>query len=542
MKKRMSRDDPRRLMKGHKSSVVILTVMTMLEAMLRVSLAVLMQKVIDAALNGSAHRFAWSMTLVLNLVMLVVFHGLISWCTGSASDNFVAKLRQKLLAAAAYSRDAKLQSYHSGELLNRGMEDVLTVCDGMMNAIPTLVGQLTSLIGAFVAVILMYPPVAVALILAAAAVGGVVAWIRPLLKRNHRNVRQADELMMADMQENLQQLELIQSLQIQEQALKRFDGKVKDSLAAKFTRRFWSVLSNASISAVTNLGTGVLLLWGAARVAAGTLSYGSLTALLQLMSLFRNPVLGLSSVWSKLMAVEVARERLAELLTPTQTQEEIRLPGRVYAIVFENVTFYYSGDEEPALHAFSARFGLNGWTCLTGFSGRGKTTIFKLILGLYTPQQGRIYLETDIGEIPCSEQTRCLFAYVPQDYALFSGTIRENMQLVAPNATDEEIRRALTVAQADFVWSTASGDQTQVRENNTGLSKGQIQRLAIARAVLTKRPVFLLDECTSALDAHTEEEVLRNLSAINDQAILVTHRPEALEKIDGLNRISMENA
>ena len=144
--------------------------------------------------------------------------------------------------------------------------------------------------------------------------------------------------------------------------------------------------------------------------------------------------------------------------------------------------------------------------------------------------------------LPCGENTRHLFAYVPQDYALFSGTILENMQLVAPKATDEEIRRALTIAQADFVWSTAAGEQTQVRENNTGLSKGQIQRLAIARAVLMDRPIFLLDECTSALDAQTEEEGLRNLSAINDQAILVTHRPEALERIDGLNRISMENA
>lgn len=538
----MSREDPRRLMRGYWGSVFLLTAMTMAESVLRVALAVLMQKVIDAALTGSEYRFAWSMALILNLVMLVVFHGLISWYTGSASDRFVAKLRQKLLRAATYSRDAKLQSYHSGELLNRGMEDVTTICDGTMNAFPALIGELTSLAGAFIAVVMMYQSIAVALVVAAVVIGGAVAWFRPLLKKNHRRVRQADELMMADMQEDLQQLELIQSLQIQEQTLNRFDGKVKDSLAAKFTRRLWSIGANASVYTVSNLGTGALLLWGAARVAGGTLSYGSLTALLQLLSLFRNPVIGLSGLWSKLTAVEVAKERLAELLTPAEEPEEIQLPGRVYAVVFENVTFGYSGEEEPVLNQFNARFRLDGWTCLTGFSGRGKTTVFKLILGLYTPQQGRIYLETDIGEIPCSEQTRRLFAYVPQDYALFSGTILENMQLVAPDATAEDVHRALAVAQADFVWSTAAGEQTQVRENNTGLSKGQIQRLAIARAVLMNRPIFLLDECTSALDAHTEEEVLRNLSVVNDQAILVTHRPEALERIDGLNRISMENA
>lgn len=542
MKRKMSRDDPRRLMRGHWVSVFLITAMTMLEALLRVALAILMQKVIDAALTGSEYRFTWSMALILDLVLLVVSHGVIAWYTGSVSDRFTAKLRRKLLAAATYSRDAKLQSYHSGELLNRGMEDVTTICDGTMSAFPTLVGQLTSLAGAFAAVVLMYPSVAVVLIMAAAAIGGVVAWLRPVLKGNHRKVRQADELMMAEMQEDLQQLELIQSLQVQEQTLARFDNKIKESLAAKFTRRLWSVGANASISAASNLGTGVLLLWGASRVAGQTLSYGSLTALLQLLSLFRNPVVGLSGFWSRLTAVEVAKERLTELLTPVETPEKIQLPGRVYAVVFEDVTFGYSGDEEPVLNGFNARLGLDGWTCLTGFSGRGKTTVFKLILGLYAPQRGRIYLDTDIGEIPCSEQTRCLFAYVPQDYALFSGTILENMQIVAPEASDEEIRRALTVAQADFVWSTAAGEQTHVRENNTGLSKGQIQRLAIARAVLMNRPIFLLDECTSALDAHTEEEVLRNLSAINDQAILVTHRPEALERIDGLNRISMEKA
>ena len=538
----MSREDPRRLMRGHWGSVSLITAMTMLESLLRVILAVLMQRVIDAALTASPYRFAWSMALVLDLVLLVVFHALISWYTGSASDKFVAKLRRKLLASAAYSRDAKLQSYHSGELLNRGMEDVTTICDGMMSALPALIGQLTSLAGAFITVVLMYPPVAVALIIAAALIGGAVAWFRPLLKKNHRRVRQADEQMMSEMQEDLQQLELIQSLQVQEQIMDRFDIKVKESLAAKFTRRLWSVGANASVFSASNLGTGILLLWGASRVAAQTLSYGSLTALLQLISLFRNPVVGLSGLWSRLTAVEVAKERLAELLTPEEETEKVELPGRVYAVVFEDVTFGYSGEEEPVLNGYNARFGLDGWTCLTGFSGRGKTTVFKLILGLYTPQRGRIYLETDIGEIPCSEQTRCLFAYVPQDYALFSGTILENLQLVAPDATSEEVRNALNIAQADFVWATTAGEQTQVRENNTGLSKGQIQRLAIARAVLMNRPIFLLDECTSALDAQTEEDVLRNLSAINDQAILVTHRPEALEGIDGLNRISMGNA
>jgi len=149
-------------------------------------------------------------------------------------------------------------------------------------------------------------------------------------------------------------------------------------------------------------------------------------------------------------------------------------------------------------------------------------------------------LQTDGGDIPCTEATRQLFAYVPQDYALFSGTILENLQLVAPDADESRLRRALSIAQADFVWELEDQLQTQVRENNAGLSKGQFQRLAIARAVLLERPIFLLDECTSALDAGTEDGVLRGLHDLGKQAIVVTHRPEAMQVLDGITSVSME--
>lgn len=541
MKKMEPRGGARKLLQAYKSSVVLISGLTMLQSLLQVMLAVLMQFVIDAALSGNGKLIMWGVALIADLILMILIHGLLSWCSGRASDRYTAKLRRELLVSAAYSKDAKLQSYHSGELLNRGMEDVGTVCDGVINAFPSLIGQVTSLIGAFMAVLMLYPAVAAVLVVAAAAVGGVVAWFRPVIKRRHRRVREADERMMAQMQEDLQQLELIQSLQIQEQTLKRFDSRIKDSLAAKFSRRLWSVGSNAAVAAASNIGTGVLLLWGAVQVAAGALSYGSLTSLLQLLSQFRTPVLGLSGLWTRLMAVEVAQERLAELLEPTADVLPEHGIGDVRAVVFENVTFRYPGEEVPVVNGFSARFSLDGWSCLTGISGKGKTTLFKLILGLYSPQEGRIYLETDNGEITCSEHTRSLFAYVPQDYALFSGTIEENMRIVAPNATDEQIHRALKIAEADYVWGLSSGDQTQVRENNTGLSKGQIQRLAIARAVLMERPVFLLDECTSALDAGTEAAVLRNLRLISNKAILVTHRPEALEDLDGIVPVSMES-
>ncbi|MBQ8360288.1 MAG: ABC transporter ATP-binding protein [Oscillospiraceae bacterium] len=517
-----------------------MSVLTVLQSLLQVVVALLSRFVIDAALGSRENLAFWGIVLVADMLALVGIHGMLVWCSGSALDKMTAKLRQEMLKTAAFSRDQKLLEYHSGILLNRGMEDVQTVCDGAVNVLPSLIGQVTRLAAAFAAVVLISPAVAGVLLAAAAVVGTLTACMRPAIRKRHRAVRETDEKVMSTMQEDLQQLELIQSLDAQKQILERFGHKITKSLKARFRRRVWTVSSTAVINAVSQVGSGVLLLWGATRVAADTLSYGSLTAMLQLFSLFRSPVLGLSGLWTRLTSIEVAAERLQELLTPVDTGNAMPSARTVTGVVFENVTFSYPGDELPVLQGFDLRLPMENWTCLTGISGRGKSTIFKLMLGLYKPQTGRIYLQTEQGEIPCTEATRHLFAYVPQDYALFSGTILENLQLVAPDLDETRMRQVLSAAQADFVWDLSDREHTQVRENNAGLSKGQLQRLAIARAMLMDRSVFLLDECTSALDSQTECAVLRALHATGKQAILVTHRPEAVTDIDNVTMVSLQ--
>lgn len=517
-----------------------LSLLTVLLSLLQVAMALLSRFVIDAALGEREDFLLWGVILAADMLALVAVHGLLNWCSGSAMDKMSASLRQDILRTAMFSRDDALLGQHSGALLNRGMEDVQTVCDGAVNVLPALIGQVTRLVATFAAIVLISPSVAGILLAAAAVVGTFAACLRPVIQKRHRAVRETDEKVMATMQEDLQQMELIQSLDAQEQVLKRFDRRVAANLLARFKRRIWSVSSNALINAASQIGSGILLLWGAWQVTVGALSYGSLTAMLQLLALFRSPVLGLSGLWSRFASIEVAADRLWELLSPVEPTTKAEELPVVTEIVLENVTFVYPGDEMPVLENFDLRLPLGGWSCLTGFSGRGKTTIFKLILGLYKPQSGRIYLQTDRGEIPCTEAVRHLFAYVPQDYALLSGTILENLQLVAPDLDEARLRQVLSAAQADFVWELTDREQTQVRENNAGLSKGQLQRLAIARAMLMERPVFLLDECTSALDAHTEDAVLQELHKTGKQAILVTHRPEAVESLENVCFVAME--
>lgn len=527
------------ILRPYWSGVFLLSALSLMISLLQVGVAVLSRYVLDAALGGTGNFAFWTCTLVADILLLVTVIALHSWYTGSISDRLIAKQRQEILRTAVHSRDEKLLDYHSGALLSRAMEDVHTVCDGAVTAFPMMVGYITRLIAAFVSIVTISPGVALVMLTGGTIVALFTACLRPITRRRQRAVRDTDEQVMATMQEDLQQLELVQSIDAQEQVLLRFARRIAQNLKARFRRRAWGVSVSTVVSAASHFGTGGMLLWGAVRIADGTLTYGSLTAMLELFSLFRMPVLGLTGLWSRFAAMEVSAERLAALVATPKKPDVVEVSD-VSAIVFENVTFAYPGEEMPVLENFSFHFPVEGWTCLTGVSGKGKTTVFKLILGLYTPQSGRIYLQTENGEIPCSEATRHLFAYVPQDYALLSGTILENMQLVAPDVDAEQLHRVFAAAQADFVWELTEREQTQVRENNAGLSKGQLQRLAIARAILMDRKVLLLDECTSALDAGTEDALLRELYALGKQAILVTHRPEALQDLPNIDKISME--
>lgn len=528
------------LLRPYSGRVIWLCILTVLHAVLQVSATVLTRDVIDAAIAQPEKLLQSGILLIANLLAVVAAHVLHNWYAGTAYDKAAAGMRHSLLESALGSSEGRLQAFHSGSLLSRGIEDVNTVCDGVINVLPNMVGMVMRLVASFAAVLLLYSPVAGAIAVVALVVAAVAAVIRPILRKHHKIVRGKEEQVMSYMQENLQQLELMQSLGAEGQSLDRFDQRLKASLRAKFDRRRWVVSVNTVISAVTQLSTGVLLLWGVSRIAAGDLTYGALTAMLQLLSLLRAPVVGLSGQWTRLAAVEVAAQRLSDMLIQPQKKQAPVTPENITAVVFEDVTFAYPGDETPVVENFSAEFPLSNWTCLVGMSGKGKTTLFKLMLGLYKPTSGSVFLRTDGGDVPCGAQTRHLFAYVPQDYALLSGTILENLLLVAPDATREQRERALRLAAADFVWELTAFEQTPVKENNAGLSKGQLQRLAVARAILMDRPIFLLDECTSALDAQTENILLQNLNTLGKRGILVTHRPEAAQNLSRLNMISME--
>ena len=347
----------RKLFRPYRMKIMLLCAGTAVQSLLQVGFAVLTRDVIDSGAAGASTFPIWGALLLLMLALAAALKGSIAWLSGSLSDHAAAALRHGLLDAVEHAASEYIQAYHSGALVNRSMTDVRTVCGGAAELLPTLVGHLMRLVASFAAIAVFSPPTAVLLALAGLAAGCGAVILRPVLRRRHDEVRRADEQAVSSLQENLQQSELLRALGAEAEALRIYDGLLQKSLAAKRHRRMLSVGTGTALSTAVQMGTGLLLLWGAAAIHGGTLSFGTLAAMLQLLSLFRGPALGLSGLWTKLTAVEVSGTRLREVLElPREAPDAAPAPTRAVAVVFENVTFCYRPEEKPVLEGFSARF------------------------------------------------------------------------------------------------------------------------------------------------------------------------------------------
>lgn len=504
-----------------------LAALTGLRAVLFVALALASRGVLNSA-PGARSFTLWCAALIALSVLIPLLSAGISAWSGQVTDKSASALQRELLLLLQTKDCESVNRYHSGHLYSRLTGDCRTACERYTSLFPGLAGKAMQLCTAFAALTALKPLLAAAL----AACGALVALaglaFRRLLKKRHMAERQASERLTAKLQETLEHQELARSVAEPGESARRFTSCQSVWLHARTALRRLSIGGWTGFSLLVYLGSGAVILWGALSIRSGSLSIGDLTAILQLIALFRTPVTGLTGIQSQLAAVDAAQERLLELcaLPDEPAGEELPADAVPQALVFRDVTFSYEGEERPVLQNFSARVPLDRWTCLTGASGRGKSTLYRLTLATYRPQSGEVILETDRGEFPCSAVTRRFFGFVPQSPTLFSGTLRENLLLAKPDASDNELRSALCAAACDFVSALPQGLDTPLGENGQGLSAGQRQRVAIARALLSGAKVLLLDEITSALDRDTEAVVLKNLKEMIPAALAATHRPE----------------
>ena len=522
----------------HVPSLCLLVLSNAANAVFGVWFALGSRAVIDSAVAGDRVLFSHAC-----LKQLCIIGGILLTLTLSRHlrDRLHADLerhwKQNLLHGLLHGEYAAVSGFHSAELLNRLNNDVEKINSGILSIVPNAVSMVTRLAAAVVVLGSLDGGFTGLILLLGAAVFLVTAFMRRRLKELNKSVSEHDGLVSGLLQETMEKLLMVQAMDVSAEVERRAAGLMGRRYEIQRKRKNAALLANTGVS-LMYYGAGFLaLVWGAFRMLQGQMSFGSLTAMIQLVSQLQTPFVGLSGVMPQYIAMVASAERLMELEAiqgePAPMPEA---PEAVYdrmeAIRAEELSFSF--DRDQLLKEASFTLPKGAFAVITGPSGIGKSTLLKLLLGIFTPEQGRLVLDRGENALQLDRSTRKLFAYVPQGNLLLSGTLRENLTIVKPDATAEELAQAVYVsAMDDYLAGLPCGLDTPLGENGAGLSEGQAQRLAIARAVLGGAPILLLDECTSALDEATEEKVLQRLKALpNRTCIAVTHRPAAVKLCD----------
>lgn len=514
------------------------------QALLGVCFALGSRMVIDSAVGGDAAAFRRACLIQGGIIAGLLLCQLLYRQLHELLDAVLDRdWKGSLLHSLLGSDHAAVKAFHSGELLNRMNNDVRILNRGLLDALPNVAAMVTRLVAAVAVLTALEPRFALAVCAAGVVVILTTGLIRRNMKKLHRQVAQQEGRVSGFLQEVLEKLLMVQAMDAAEEMERRADGLLADRYAVQRKRKNLALLSNTSISVLYQGAGFAALLWCGSRLLRGQLSFGSLTAVIQLVNQIQAPFVSLSAVIPQYIAMTAAAERLRELTelepeVPPLDRSREELYEKMTAIRAQGLTFSY--DRETVLEDVSLELPKGCFAVITGASGIGKSTLLKLLLGVCRPDSGRLYLDLPGEELPLDRSARRLFAYVPQGNLLLSGTLRENLTVARPDATASEIEQALYVSCMDeFLPQLPMGLETHLGESGMGLSEGQAQRLAIARAILGGAPILLLDECTSALDEQTERTVLNRIRELKDRTcIAVTHRPAALELCDV--RLDME--
>ena len=519
-------------------AILVMTAAQVGNALLSVIFALGSRGVIDSAVSGDKEAF-----LKACLYQAAIIVGILICLTvlRHLHDRLQADLerdwKQRLLHGLLHGDYAAVSSYHSAELLNRLNNDVAKVSDGILTVVPSTAGMVTRLLAAVVVLGALDIKFMLLIMVLGIAAIAATALMRRHLKELNKKVSDHDGKVSGFLQETMEKLLMVQAMDVAPEMERRTDILLEDRYEIQRKRKNVSLFANAGVS-IMYYGAGFLALgWCAWRMLQGQMSFGSLTAVIQLVSQLQTPFANLSGVMPQYISMVASAERLMELESiqgePAPAAESPKeLYHRMEAIHAEGLTFSYDRDVLLRNAAFSLPKG--AFAVVTGPSGIGKSTLLKLLLGIFRPDSGGVYLDCGTENIRLERSTRRLFAYVPQGNLLLSGTLRENLTIARPDADEEAIRQAVYVSAMDeFLPGLPLGLDTVLGESGAGLSEGQAQRLAIARAVLSGAPILLLDECTSALDADTEHKVLQRIRELPDRTcIAVTHRPGAVALCD----------
>ena len=522
-----------------------------LQAMLNASIGVLqvvvslsqvwaVKRAIDVASGSIPGSIYWAVG-VMGLFILADFSLSIAstWVRNLLGIKAQNRMQQRMLDRLLKSQWHGKEAFHSGDVLNRLEQDVNQVVTFLTETIPASLSVFAMFVGAFCYLFAMDH------ILALVIVGILPVFLLASrtyvgqMRRLTRKVRDSDSKVQSVLQETIQNRMLIKTLESDNMMVNKL-GETQSELRQHVVRRtLFSVFSSVVLNFGFALGYLVAFLWAAIRLADHTLTFGGMTAFLQLVNRIQNPARNLTKLAPAFVAVFTAAERLMELEeNPLEQQGEPEYLNAPCGLRLDNVTFAYSDRERDIVKDLSFDFKPGSCTAVLGETGAGKTTLIRMLLALVSPTKGSVNIYNDSTSRELTPLMRCNFVYVPQGNTLMSGTIRENLKLGNIAATDKEMIAALHKSCADFVMELPHGLDTVCSESGGGLSEGQAQRIGIARALLRDRSIMLFDEATSALDPETERQLLSNILASRDKTIIfITHRLAVVDYSDQTLRL-----
>jgi len=481
----------------------------------------------------------WAAAMISIILVRIALNALRSYLQTKTDIRLKNSLRHRMFDVLLHLEYEGKSKHHSGDILNRMQEDVRVLSNAVAVSLPNLVGTILQFVAAFVFLLILDVRLAVVIVIVVPV--GLVAgkYISSKIRHLTLDIRNSDSKVQAHVQESIQHITLLQSLEYSDTSSAELDSLQNTLYGNELRRTRFSVVSRIFISLAFSAGHAIAFIWGVLGISTGAVTYGMMTAFLQLVGQIQRPLVEMGSQIPALIHATASIDRLIEIESlPREDSGEQILLDSTAGIRLSDVSFAYPDSEKDVFCGFSYDFMPGTRTAVVGPTGVGKSTLIRILLSLLKPRSGSVEIYSS-ETFPMSPSLRSNLVYVPQGNTLFSGTIRDNLLMGKPDASDDELWAVLQTAAADFVTDLPAGLDTQCFEAGGGLSEGQAQRIAIARALLRPGTILLLDEFSSALDAQTEMTLMERLtrSLPDHTMIFITHRDRIIDYCDSVLRM-----
>lgn len=538
----------------YRFTIIVYVILGIVATVMSLGVSIASKYLVDAVVEKSSDTILRSAATAIGLVLFqYVFQALSSWITAVVSSKVNNDIRHEVYSRILCAGWSDIGSYHSGDLINRLEGDASAVSSGVISFIPTAFTRSVQFLGSLVIVLYYDKTMALIALMGAPFMFFSSRILVKTIRKYNKKTRELNGEILSYSEESMQNIQIIKAFDLTKQYINNFKAILENYRSIRLEYEKFSICMTIALSLIGVIVSYSCYGWGIYRLWKGAISYGTMTLFIQISGILTSSFSSLASLAPTAVSIATAAGRIMEVTDFKPEEDSDReqalkvlssCKGGNLRLVFDDVSFKYPKSENAVLKNVSFEVHSGETVALVGPSGEGKTTALKLILGLVTPTEGVLYLESFSGErVDVSDSTRRFCSYVPQSVNIFSGTVEENLKMVKPDATREELETVLKAADLfDFISSCENGLNTEIGERGTNLSQGQLQRLAIARALLRDSEILLLDEITSSLDTDTESRVLENIMrAFPDRiCIVTTHRESMLKYCDKVLKVTGE--